>query len=312
MASISKLERVQAALRGEKVDRPPFCFWHHFRPSGSARALADATLDFFGRYDLDIYKVMPDLPYPFPRNSIESLNDWYLLAPLATGAGNFGRQIEAVRKVRRSLGPDVPLVATMFSPLTEALNFCDAARLRAHIAESAATVHGALAVIADNLARLGTALLEAGADGIYFSEQGAGDSMLSAAQVAEFVRPYDITVLSACRDGWLNVLHAHAESSLLIETMLDYPVQVISWSDRMTGLSLRQMRELLPGRTLMGGMHERGPITMGPVESIAAEIDDALQQTGGLGHILAPGCSVPDDCPDEWLRAARSVVEQRG
>jgi uroporphyrinogen decarboxylase len=36
---------------------------------------------------------------------------------------------------------------------------------------------------------------------------------------------------------------------------------------------------------------------------------DALQQTHGRRLILAPGCSVPDDCPDEWLRAARKAVD---
>lgn len=48
MARMSKRERVQGALRGADLDRPPFVFWHHFRPHGSARTLADATLDFFG------------------------------------------------------------------------------------------------------------------------------------------------------------------------------------------------------------------------------------------------------------------------
>jgi uroporphyrinogen decarboxylase len=199
----------------------------------------------------------------------------------------------------------------MFSPLTEALYFAGGERMREHIAQSPATVHGALAVIADNLARLGAALLGAGADGIYFSEQGAANAMLTAAQFAEFGRPYDMTVLSACREGWLNVLHAHGEHALMIDAVLDYPVQVLSWSDRITGVSLRHVHELLPARTLMGGMDERGPITAGPVEAIAAEIQDALAPTDGRWLILAPGCSVPDDCPEEWLHAARAIVEKQ-
>jgi uroporphyrinogen decarboxylase len=310
MASMSKLERVQAALLGEQADRPPFCFWHHFRPRGSARALAEATLDFFGRFDLDIYKVMPDLPYPFPQNGIARLDDWHLLAPLAAGAGNLGHQIETVRRVRLALGRDVPLVATMFSPLTEAFHFAGAERLRAHIAESSATVHGALAVITDNLARLASGLLDAGADGIFFAEQGAANEALSEAQFAEYGRPYDMEVLRACREGWLNVLHLHGEHHLLLKAVIDYPVQVLSWSDRITGVSLRAVREMAPARTLMGGLDERGAITTGPAEAIAAELRDALAQTGGKRHILAPGCSVPDDCPEEWLRAARAGVEQ--
>lgn len=311
MAQITKRERVQAALRGERLDRLPISFWHHFRPHGSARALADATIDFFGRFDLDIFKIMPDLPYPFPHNGIARLDDWHLLTPLPTDIGNPGRQVATVGRVRAAIGPDVPLVSTMFSPLTEAINFAGPERFRAAIAESPATVHGALAVLTDNLARLATALIDAGADGIFFSVQGAGNGNLTAAQFAEYGRPYDMAVLSAAREGWLNILHAHGEHDLLIESVLDYPVPVINWSDRYTGVPLRRVWEAVPSVAVMGGMHERGPITTGPAEVIVAEMRDALAQTGGGRRlILAPGCSVPDDCPEEWLRAAREAADR--
>ncbi len=309
MTAMTKRERVMAALRGGEFDRPPIAFWHHFRPRGSARALAEATLDFFGGFDLDIFKVMPDLPYPFPRDSIHSADQWHLLAPLALDAGNFGRQIETVRRVRAAAGPDVPVISTLFSPLTEAVAFAGIENVRAHIQEEPATLHGALAVIADNLARLGRALLDAGADGIFLSVQGMGNGLFTPSQFAEFGRPYDLMLLSAWREGWLNVLHAHAEYDLLIDELLQYPVAVWSWSDRYTGVSLRHVRGLLPRMTLMGGLHERGAIATGPVEAIAAEMRDALVQADHARLILAPGCSVPDDCPDEWLRAARAAVD---
>ena len=68
---MSRTERVMAAVRGEPLDRLPVVFWHHFRPEGSGRAMAEATLRFFDdEFDLDLAKVMPDLPYPFPQRSI--------------------------------------------------------------------------------------------------------------------------------------------------------------------------------------------------------------------------------------------------
>ena len=309
MAMMTKRERVLAALNGNEFDRPPITFWHHFRPHGSARALAEATLDFFGRFDLDIFKVMPDLPYPVPHNSITSADQWHLLTPLALDAGNFGRQVETVRRVRAAVGPDVPVISTLFSPLTEAVSFAGIEHVRTHIQTDPATLHGALALIADNLARLGRALLDAGADGIFLSVQGTGDGLFTPSQFAEFGRPYDMMLLSAWREGWLNVLHAHAEHDLLFDELLQYPVAVWSWSDRYTGVSLRHMRSLLPYMTLMGGLHERGAITTGPVEAIATEIHDALEQVDHARLILAPGCSVPDDCPEEWLRATRAAVD---
>ena len=264
MSGMTKRERVLAAIGGEELDRPPIAFWHHFRPRGSARALAEATLDFFGRFDLDIFKVMPDLPYPFPPAGIQSADQWHMLTPLSLDTGNFGRQVETVRRVRAAVGPDVPVISTLFSPLSEAVSFAGIERLRAHIQEEPATLHGALAVITDNLARLGRALLDAGADGIFLSVQGTGNGLFTPAQFAEFGRPYDLMLLSAWREGWLNVLHAHAEHDLLVSELVRYPVAVWSWSDRYTGVSLRRMRETLPqddadGWTARARRHHHGP-----------------------------------------------------
>ena len=72
---LTSYQRMQMVLDGQMPDRVPVCFWHHFQPSGSGRQLARQTVDFFvNDYDLDIVKVMPDLPYPFPHKSIQSID----------------------------------------------------------------------------------------------------------------------------------------------------------------------------------------------------------------------------------------------
>nr|MDQ3045697.1 hypothetical protein [Chloroflexota bacterium] len=74
---MTRTERVRAAVTGEPVDRLPVCFWHHFHPEGSGRRLAEATRRFFDEaFDLDIVKVMPDIPYPFPHSSIVEPAGW--------------------------------------------------------------------------------------------------------------------------------------------------------------------------------------------------------------------------------------------
>ena len=42
---------------------------------------------------------------------------------------------------------------------------------------------------------------------------------------------------------------------------------------------------------------------------IRDEIMAAVTQTKGRRLILANGCSVPDDTPEEWLHAARQMVD---
>ncbi|HVC32025.1 MAG TPA: uroporphyrinogen decarboxylase family protein [Chloroflexota bacterium] len=311
MASMSKRERVWAAVHGEGVDRPPFFFWHHFRPHNVPHALAQATIDFFGRFDLDIYKIMPDMPYPFPPNSIHGPDDWGLVAHLEPTASNLGRMVETTALVRRAVGPDVPIVVTVYSPITEARRFAGGPdALRGQLQANPDAVHRVLGVLAGNLAAYCRALLAAGADGIYYAVQGIAGGWLSEADFREFARPYDLQVLDACDAGWLNVAHLHGGPEQMLDLALGYPCAALSWEDRLTGVRLADLRQKLGARAAMGGIDERGPITRGDVAALTAEIRDALDQTDGGRHfILAPGCSVPDDTDEAHLRLARHAVD---
>ena len=310
MAVMTKTERVLAAVEGRPVDRVPFCFWHHFRPHGSPHKLARATLDFFGHFDLDIYKIMPDIPYPFPVNSIRSADDWLLVSKLDPYEDNLGRMLQTVELVKGRLGDDAPVIVTVFSPFTYAMRFAGGAdQIRQHIRENPVELHGALGVLARNIAALSEAAINVGADGVFLAVQGAGDSILAPAEYAEFARPYELHALRSALGGWLTTLHVHASSNLDITPFLHYPAPVLSWSDRLTGISLREVRTKAPGKCLMGGISETGPITTGPKEAIAAEMRDALAQVGTERFILANGCSVPDDNPESLLRAARGALD---
>jgi len=310
MAALTKRERVWAAVHGEKVDRPPFCFWHHFKPHNVPHALAHATLDFFGRFDLDIYKIMPDMPYPFPSNSIHQVDDWDLIAHLEPDAGNLGRMGQTMKLVRDAVGPDVPVVVTVYSPITEARRFAGGPDgLRTHLVQNPAEVHRALGVLASNLSAYCQALLDAGADGIYYAVQGIAGGWLSEVEFREFARPYDLHVLNACSAGWLNVIHLHGGPDLMVDLALGYPGAVVSWEDRLTGLRLSDLRAKLGTKAAMGGIDEQGAITRGDVVEVTREMRDALDQTDGGRHlILAPGCSVPDDIDEDHLTQARRAV----
>jgi uroporphyrinogen decarboxylase len=152
-------------------------------------------------------------------------------------------------------------------------------------------------------------IIDAGADGIFFALQGCSRTILTEQQYREFGRPYDLIALRGASSGWLNILHVHGEKDLMFDQSLDYPVQVLSWSDRIAGPSLREAR-VKTSKCLMGGWNEFGALSQGPEEQIVAEAKDALAQTGGRKFILANGCSVPDDTDHRWLEVARAVVEE--
>lgn len=309
---MTKTERVMAAVHGDEVDRVPVCFWHHFKPEGSGRRLAEATYHFFETtFDLDILKIMPDLPYPLPRRSINKPEDWLLVEPIDQERSRFFTQrATAIRALRDEIGYDAPIIMTVFSPLAEAMYAAASQELfLEHAREHPVLVHEALHIFAQNLRAHVKDCIDAGADGVFYSVQGATDAIMSREMYREFGRPYDLMVLQGGIDGWLNVLHVHGDRDLHFDGVLDYPVQVLSWSDRIAGPSLREARAMT-SKCLMGGWNEFGALSNGPIEQIRAEAEDAIKQTGGRRFILANGCSVPDDTEAEWLHAAREIAEE--
>lgn len=301
-----------AAVHGDEVDRVPVCFWRHFQPEGSGRKLAQATLDFFDhRFDLDILKIMPDIPYPFPRHSIREVDDWRLIEPIDAGRSRFFTQrATTIRAMRDEVGYEAPIIMTVFNPLGEALHFAESSEVfLRHASEHPAVVHEALGILADNLRAHIKDCIDAGADGVFFALQGCSRETMTPEQYRELGRPYDIAALRGAIDGWLNVLHIHGGRALFFEDMLDYPVPVLSWSDRLAGPSLREARAMT-NKCLMGGWHEFGALSNGPVEKIREEAEDAIRQTGGRKFILANGCSVPDDTDERWLVEARQIAAE--
>jgi uroporphyrinogen decarboxylase len=303
-------ERVRAAIAGEHVDRVPFCFWHHFKPEGSGERMAELTMEFFRtKFDLDIVKIMPDLLYPDPHTK-----QWSALPRLGLDTPSFREQLICIRELRSQLEHDFPLILTLFSPFTTITRFLGRAEAIEQARNNPEEFKQGLAIIAANLRDLVSAAIDAGASGIFFSCMGATNADFTREEYAGVVRPYDLQVLEGAQAGWLNIVHVHADPAqegddIYFDAFTDYPVAVMSWSDRLTGPSLSEAL-MLTHKCLMGGLWERGPLTHGGETELDNEIMSAISQTKGRRLILANGCSVPDDTPEEWLHVARRLVDQ--
>lgn len=307
-------ERVHAAVAGKPVDRVPFCFWHHFQPEGSGQRLAEATIDFFVRqYNLDIVKIMPDLPYPMPDDPIREAEQMRFVRRLELDTPGFREQLICIRAIRDQLGPEYPLLLTLFSPFTYALNFMGKQTALAEVRSNPDPFEEGLGTIAANLRKLMEAAIDAGVSGIFFSCMGATTAELTQEEYENIARPYDLAALRGAQDGWLNTIHVHAEPGQLndqvyFELFTEYPVSVISWSDRVTGPSLGEAHATTD-KCLMGGLAERGPLTKGSETELENEIMGAITQTKGRRLILANGCSLPNDTSEVWLQTARRLVD---
>jgi uroporphyrinogen decarboxylase len=307
-------ERVRAAVKGEHVDRVPICFWHHFKPEGSGERLAAYTIEFFvEKFHLDIAKIMPDLPYPAPSEPLVEAEQVQMLPRLDLDTPMFAEQLTCIRALRSRLGNDYPILLTLFSPLTYVLRFMGKQKAIEVARQNPEPFEEGLGTIAANLRRLMEAAIETGASGIFFSCMGATSADFTREEYARIGRPYDLHALEGAGNGWLNAVHVHADPTqtgdeIYFEAFTDYPVSVMSWSDRITGPSLSEA-QTLTDKCLMGGLWERGPLTHGSETELENEILSAISQTKGRKFILANGCSVPDDVSEEWLHVARRLVD---
>lgn len=313
-SSMTASQRVHAALKGEPVDRVPLCFWHHFKPEGSGERMAALTMEFFRhKFDLDIVKIMPDLPYPAPEDALEEATQLRFLPKLSLDTPMFQQQLLCIRTLRSQLGSDYPLILTLFSPLTYVLRWMGKRKALEEIRKHPEPIEEGLGTIAANLRQLMEAAIEAGASGIFFSCMGATNADLTVEEYVRFGRTYDLYALEGASAGWLNIVHIHADpgqtgDQIYFDQFTNYSVSVLSWSDRITGPSLSEALTMTD-KCLMGGLWERGPLMHGGEAELDNEIMSAVSQTKGRRLILTNGCSIPDDNPEEWLHMARRLVD---
>lgn len=328
MAEMTHRERIRATLDGRSTDRPPISLWHHFPGEDeTASALAGATIEFQRRYDLDLVKLMPTGMYPaidygvavrpsnddigttrFAAGPIRGPGDWARLPAASPARGVLAREVEAVRLVRAALGRDAVVIQTIFGPLTIAAKVAGTAESVARTAEQdEAALRTGLERITGDVVAFGRTCLEAGADGFFFATQLADRSALPDDMYRRLGVPYDLRVLDALRDGaWCTIVHLHGPEPMF-ELADEYPVDAVNWHDRETTPSLTDALRLTT-RAVVAGISRRGAIVSGTPEEAAAEVRDAVGQTGGVRLIVAPGCVIPYRAPRENLLAARNAV----
>ncbi|HWQ13687.1 MAG TPA: uroporphyrinogen decarboxylase family protein [Roseiflexaceae bacterium] len=323
--TLTKRERLAATARGEATDRPLVALWRHFPTDDQdPEQLARSAAAFQAQYDWDFLKLTPASSYSVegwgcrtayrghPEGTSEYLarpvaapEDWGRLEVLNPQSGALGAQLEALRRTRALVGPDVPLLATVFSPFSQAKNLVGGGLEVVHLRRHRAQLQHALEVIAETTARWVRAALEAGADGIFFAVQRAAADALSEQEYREVCRPLDLRVLEAAQGGTFNLLHLHGLNTYF-DLVADYPVHALNWHDRETGPSLSEGARRFPG-LLVGGLSQHDMLE-GTPSSVRALAREALESLGGRRVCLSTGCVMLTTTPWGNIRALRAAV----
>ena len=310
---MNKRERFFAAVRGEKIDRPPVTAWVHFLSDHlTGEQTAALHRSFLETYDWDVAKVMNDYRYPVPAGvqTLEHPASLRAFKPLGLDEPCFGEQLKCLATLRAALGPDIALIDTGFDPYQQVLRnvgFDQAEHMWKHQAETLR----ALEIVAANTCRYVKAVKAQGVEAYFLSINGAireGFPRGSNQQVyATFQRPFELQLLHAA-EGMVRILHVHG-AGLDIGRVLDYPCEVISLSDRLPGNpGLAELRKITP-KCLMGGIDETR-FQERNLPALAREVDDALAQAGRRKFILAPGCTIPSFSPKRSLTFLRDYTRK--
>jgi uroporphyrinogen decarboxylase len=308
----TKMQRFLAAVRGEPVDYPPSVAWCNFVTDAvDGKENARRQLAFYEACDWDFCKVMNDyrLSPPAGMETLDTPADMLRFAKQPMSDRIFAEQLDCLRIMRARLGPDVPLVDTLFEPffsLLFAVGFSKAVFIRSHPDEAARMLDALTATFVDYVAEL----KKIPVDGVLYATNACilapSSRGISDAEFRAFHRPYDLRLLNAL-EGLVRIVHAHG-NPLDLGRILDYPCEVLSWSDRLAGNpSIASVRKLT-GKCLMGGVDET-KLQERSLPEIRAEVADALAQAGGpRNFILSPGCNVASGVALRSLASMREAA----
>ncbi len=320
---MKKIERVRAALTGASLDRPPYGFWTHLPGIDlDPRRLAEQTAVFQARYDLDFVKSMPNGFYGVEdwgteidysgiarggvakvvRAAVTMPDDWTTLERVSVHAGAYARELEHLERLVRLVGPDVPVLATVFSPLTSAGKLSSEVH-RSHLAQAPAAVIAGLEAITDVTCTFLREAVARGCAGMFFALQDATPAAFSEADYLRYGEPYDKRVLQAAKDAgaWFNVLHMHGDA-VMFDLLRTYDITALNWHIGETPPSIRDYRESGGTRPIVGGL-QRGHLTQRDRTAIEADIRRSMTETGARGILLAPACVIRhpvDEATLEW------------
>lgn len=316
--------RVKAALEMKVADRPPVGAWGHtYKEEWSPEQLAAITVERARRFGWDFVKFQPratcfaegfgskyhaanhKLKGPvLDEPAVPGLDAWRSVALRNPRA--LDDQALSIGIVAREVGGSVPVIQTVFSPITVGgyLVGKSKSRIVRELRKNPELVRPALERIADGLVDFIEKSVAAGAAGVFYAVSGyASRDAMPETVYRELVLPLDLRVLRRLpKAAWFNVLHL-CGSNLHFALAKEMPLQAVSWSIHNQGNPSLSEGRRISGLPVMGGLGQRASLLYGAPSEVGAEARRAIAEAGRSGLILAPGCSVPPRARDANLAA---------
>ncbi|MFW9908682.1 MAG: uroporphyrinogen decarboxylase family protein [Candidatus Thorarchaeota archaeon] len=328
---MSKFDLLEQTFLGNFDEKIPISLWkHHPETDRTPEGLASADVAFHKKFKHDLMKISFFGHYPcidfgctaeydgaisgsttLTSSVINNASDWEVLEPPDVNAGVFGEQVRAVELIQRYSHGVVPTMATIFDGPMVADKLCDK-DLAKYMDENQDIIESALDLITDVMIDFARATLDAGADGLFLASQHSTLTSATDEHYERFILPQDKKLVSKLRGrAKFMVMHLHAREPgevIRFDRIAKTPgIDGINWEDQTASISLREGKKL-SRKTVFGGIDHNGVFRTGTPDEASEQILTAIDEAGYEKLVIAPGCVITIDTPEENIRAVVEAV----
>ncbi|MFW9921003.1 MAG: uroporphyrinogen decarboxylase family protein [Candidatus Thorarchaeota archaeon] len=328
---MSKFDLLKQTFLGNVDEQIPLALWkHHPDADRSPEGLAQAEVAFHKKFDSDVMKISFFGHYPcidfgceaeydgaitgsttLTKAAIGQTSDWEVLDKPDVMEGEFGNQVRAVELIQKYAHGIVPTMATIFDGPMVADKICDK-ELARYMDESPEVIESALDIITDVMIDFARATLEAGADGVFIASQHSTMASVSDEHYKKFILPQDEKLISKLRGkAKFIVMHLHAREPN--EVIRFDPISrtkgldAVNWEDQTSSIDLREGKSIAK-KTAFGGIDHNGIFRTGTPEEARRQVIEAIDEAGLEHLVIAPGCVITIDTPEDNIQAVKQAV----
>jgi len=340
-------ERLTECLAGREPDRVPvlaktrdFTMYHHGLGVGQClkepARYVEAELKTFEEYNLDgltgdLYGGMPILNELFGQElfvtkGVDGMDQPAFAKPVLGTLGDFKkwpkkidvqghRCTELARfvtsELKKSLGPDVPLINWVPAPFRSACFFRGVSNLMLDlIDEPAELIEEFMEVCLDLTIDFCKVLIDAGVDCINISNPTASRALLSKKHYERFVHPYTKRLCKFVQDQSTPVqFHICGDWTDRLDLLAQENVAIF----HVDKINLKEAKEKLSGSVIMGNVKTVDTLLHSTPDAVEKEALDCITQGAPGGRFILSGdCVIPPKTPKDNFKALTNSVLKYG
>jgi len=243
----------------------------------------------------------PSISDPLIKNYDEDLPE--LRLPNPHRDGRLPLLLQCITRLKELCDGEIPVMGYVQCPFRHAAMLRGAENLMRDTYKNKENARKLLEIATNSQIIWGTAIAQAGADIVFFSDPTSSGDAVSSKTYKDWGLPYTQRVARAIKRTGVKVLmHVCGDTSDRLEILASAGVDGLSLDAKVDFAFARET--LGPDYLLMGNVDPTDPITMGKPETVYEYSQKVIEQSGKQGHFfLSGGCLIPAEAPVKNVEA---------